>query len=85
MIFHVGKDNSCEKSKIGSDRLQNFIFVPWELARDNAMKWSDPFRDSEKKKKVPRSAHRRVKIKVAKSSGLFHGKVTNQNDNTNVL
>ena len=36
------------KSRICSDRLQNFIFVQWELVRDKAVKWSDSFCDSEK-------------------------------------
>ena len=41
--------NARLKSRICSDRLQNFIFVQWELAPDEAVKWSDPFHDSEKK------------------------------------
>ena len=32
----------------GSDRLQNFIFVQRELARDEAVKWSDHFCDGKK-------------------------------------
>ena len=34
------------KSKICSRRLQNSIFVQWELAWDEAVKWSDSFCDS---------------------------------------
>ena len=40
--------NARLKSRTCSDRLQNFIFVQWELAPDEAVKWSDPFHDSEK-------------------------------------
>ena len=42
--------NAGLKSKICSVRLQNFIFVQWELAQDKSMKRNDPFRDSKKKK-----------------------------------
>ena len=40
--------NAGLKSRICSNRLQNFIFVQWELVRDKAVKWSDSFCDSEK-------------------------------------
>ena len=40
--------NAGLKSRTCSDRLQNFMFVQWELVLDEAVKWSDPFRDSEK-------------------------------------
>ena len=44
--------NAGLKSKICSVRLQNFIFVQWELAQDKSMKQNDPFRDSKKKSAV---------------------------------
>ena len=40
--------NAGLKSRICSDRLQNFIFVQRELALDKAVKENDPFRDSQK-------------------------------------
>ena len=40
--------NARLMSRICSDRLQNFIFVQWELVPDKAVKWSDPFPNSEK-------------------------------------
>ena len=76
--FHA-ISNAGLKSRICPDRQQNFIFVQWELAPDEAMKWSDPFHNS-KKKMVLRSVYRHVKIKVALNSVSSHGKVTNQND-----
>ena len=65
-------------SRICSDRLQNFIFVQWELVPDKAVKWSDPFPNSEKNGAW--SVYRRKRIKVALNLVSFHGKVTNQND-----
>ena len=41
--------NTGLKSRICSDRLQNFIFVQWELALVEAVKRSDPVHDSQKK------------------------------------
>ena len=45
--------NTGLKSRVCSGKLglQNFILVEWELARDEAVKWWDPFRNSKKKKK----------------------------------
>ena len=68
--------NAGLKSRICSDRLQNFIFVQRELALDKAVKENDPFRE----KMVPRDVYWRTRIKVALNSVSSHGKVTNQND-----
>ena len=70
--------NAGLKSRICSDRLQNFIFVQIELAPDEAVKRSYPFRDSEKN--GARSVYRRKRIKVALNLVSSHGKVTDQND-----
>ena len=83
LLFHCEFEaisNAGLKSRICSDRLQNVIFVQWELALDEAVKWSDPFHNSKKKKKVPRSVYRRERIKVALNSVSSHGQVTDQND-----
>ena len=40
--------NTRLQRRIYSDRLQNFLFVQWELAPDEAVKWSDRFHDSKR-------------------------------------
>ena len=72
--------NTGLKSRICSESLQNFIFVQWELVRDEAVKWSNLFCTKKQKQKVvPRHVYQHVRIKVALNSVSFHGKVTNQN------
>ena len=55
----------------------NFIFVQWELARKEAVKWSDRGSWGEK---WCYSAYQHLRMKVALNLVLFHGKVTNQKD-----
>ena len=63
------------KNKLSSVRLQNFIFVQWILAWDEAVKWSDTFCDSERMVECVPVCGDKSSIKFVS----FHKKV-NQND-----